>query len=122
MDRIDIVIDVARVDPSLLLSTGMNVTCSTELREQVLEGRAWANQTRQGCASVLSGVELLGACDLSAAARHLLELAARTHHLSGRGVTRLLRVARTCADIAGSSRVREEHLGEALGYRAREVG
>jgi magnesium chelatase family protein len=122
MDRIDIVIDVARVDPSLLLTSNMSVPCSAGLREQVMEGRFMASQRQSGHASVLSGAELLGACDLSATARDLLERSARTNHLSGRGVTRLLRVARTCADLGGSARVTEEHLGEALGYRAREAG
>jgi magnesium chelatase family protein len=122
MDRIDIVIDVARIDPSLLLTSPVSVPCSAGLREQVLEGRRAANRRQSGHASVLSGAELLGACDLSAAAREVLERSARAHHLSGRGVTRLLRVARTCADLGGSRRVTEEHLGEALGYRAREVG
>ncbi len=122
MDRIDIVIDVARIDPALMLCTGATAVRSTELRELVLESRAVALRRGRGETSVLSGGDLLAACELSIAAREFLECAARAHYLSGRGVTRLLRVARTCADIAGDARVTTEHLGEALGYRSREVG
>ena len=68
------------------------------------------------------GAELLDACGLTARAQRFLEESARAQHLSGRGVTRLLRVARTCADLEGEPSVGVEHLGEALGYRAREAG
>jgi predicted ATPase with chaperone activity len=46
-----------------------------------------------------------------------VEKAARTHHLSGRGVTRLLRVSLAIASLAASSHVTEDHILEACGYR-----
>ena len=42
---------------------------------------------------------------------------AQLWHLSGRGQDRVLRLARTIADLAGSEEVEEEHLDEAIGYR-----
>ena len=119
MDRIDIVIDVARVDPSLLLraTSGPN---STQLRDQAAEAAAHASWRAQGPQALLSGSALLSACALNVDARHALENLARARHLSGRGVTRLLRVARTIADIEISGTVTSEHLSEAVGYRARE--
>jgi magnesium chelatase family protein len=119
MDRIDLVVDVARIDPSLLLtpSTGER---SSALRERVLEARERSAARCLGATSELTGTDLLAACQLDAAARRRLESAARQKCLSGRGVTRLLRVARTAADLEGSDRVTSEHISEMLGYRARE--
>ena len=44
---------------------------------------------------------------------------ARIQHLSGRGVTRLLRVARTVADLEGCDAVGAEHIAEVVGFRAK---
>lgn len=121
MDRIDLVVDVARVDPSVLLDRQRGDS-STVLREQVLAARAYAATRGLGPTSTLAGAELLQACGLTSRSHRFLEESARTQHLSGRGVTRLLRVARTCADVAGEPSVGIDHLGEALGYRAREAG
>ncbi len=118
-DRIDIVIDVARIDPSLLL-TRPTGTRSGVLRERVLDARDRAAARGLGPTSCLSGAQLLAACDLDNAARRRLEGVARLKHLSGRGVTRLLRVARTAADLEGCARVKADHITEMLGYRAKE--
>ncbi len=45
---------------------------------------------------------------------------ARLSHLSGRGQDRVLRLARTIADLAGSEEVERDHLDEAIGYRLTE--
>jgi magnesium chelatase family protein len=66
----------------------------------------------------MSGAALLAACALDGAARRAVESAARTHRLSGRGVTRLLRVSLAIADLAASPRVSCEHVLEATAYRA----
>jgi magnesium chelatase family protein len=120
MDRIDLVVDVARIDPALLLGSGTGAR-SRDLRECVLEARHRANTRGLGPTASLRGVVLLEACELGERSQRFLEQSARTHHLSGRGVTRLLRVARTCADVCGDTQVGIDHLGEALGYRAREA-
>ena len=121
MDRIDIVIDVARIDPALMLRDGRG-ECSASLRNTVALCRERALDRDGGPPASLRGAELLAACAMRDSARRFLEEAARTKHLSGRGVTRLLRVARTCADVAGEAAVGLDHLSEALGYRAREGG
>jgi len=119
IDRIDLVVDVARVDPGLLLGSPQGPS-SAELRERVLAARERASARDLGPTATLAGAELLSACALSAATRRRLEHAARHHRLSGRGVTRLLRVARTVADLEDESTVTEEHIDEMLGFRARE--
>jgi len=119
MDRIDIVIDVARIDPKVLLGQ-TNASSSGSMREVVIDARERA-QARSGVTTGrLSGAQLLEACGLSPEAQGFLETSARSQHLSGRGITRLLRVARTCADLEAAQRVTIDHLGEALGYRARQ--
>ena len=121
MDRIDIVIDVARIDPAVLLgaSTGPN---SSDLREVVLAARSRAMAREHGSTASLGGGALLRACSLTEQAKRFLEESARAKHLSGRGVTRLLRVARTIADVEGERTVGRDHLSEALGFRSREAG
>jgi magnesium chelatase family protein len=59
------------------------------------------------------------AADLGPGARGLLASAIDRLALSARGHDRLLRVARTIADLDGAEGVTETHLGEALGYRER---
>ena len=51
------------------------------------------------------------------AGRNLLMQAAQSLHLSARGYTRMLRVARTIADLAGAEQVGRIHVAEALSYR-----
>jgi magnesium chelatase family protein len=119
LDRIDLVVDVRRPDPGLLL--GPVAGCTSEaLRQRVLSARMRASSRGLGSTGSLSGAVLLAACRLRSHACEFLETAARTQHLSGRGITRLLRVARTLADLDGTERVDVEQLSEALGYRARD--
>lgn len=57
--------------------------------------------------------------DMEDAAREVIVGAARRLHISARGVTRSIRVARTIADLAASDKIRAEHALEAIGYRDR---
>lgn len=119
MDRIDMVVEVDRPDAGRLLEVPQGHT-SAALLDIVMRARAGSARRSDAPVSTLSGVELLEACDLDGKTRRALEHAARRHHLSGRGLTRLLRVARTIADIEDASRVGPDHIAEALGYRATE--
>jgi magnesium chelatase family protein len=117
MDRIDLTVEVRRPAPALLLN-GHRGTSSRALRETVIQARNRASARALGPTSTLAGAPLLLACRLQDSATAFLERTARVHHLSGRGITRLLRVARTLADIEQDDRVTVEHLSEAAGYRA----
>ena len=119
MDRIDIVVDVGRVDPAVVIDAPAG-TSSADLLARVLEARERSGRRRLGSTATLTGSTLLEACSMGQEARATLESAARRQHLSGRGITRLLRVARTVADLDGADRVRTEHVIEALGFRARQ--
>ncbi len=66
----------------------------------------------------LSGQQLETHCALSASCQKLMESAYTAFGLSPRGRARVLKVARTIADLAGAEKIDEKHLAEALQYRA----
>lgn len=119
MDRIDICLRVDRIDPRLMVTAQENAE-SDQLRERVVQARDLAN-SRGLQNRFLTGACLLEACRLDAGTVHHVEDVARSAHLSGRGVTRLLRVARTIADLAGEAAVGHHHLDEAASYRLMEA-
>lgn len=115
-DRMDMSLRVDRVPPSSLLHrAGEEPSAAVRDRVVAARGRALAGE---GVSSMLAGAALLRACALDATARKAVEDAAHIHRLSGRGITRLLRVARTIADLAGAPRVLTGHVQEASCYRA----
>jgi magnesium chelatase family protein len=116
MDRIDMTLRVDRIDPRCLL-VGTQDEPSEVVRERVALARERA-RARDGNRPATAGTALLRACSLDTPSRRAVERAARVHRLSGRGVTRLLRVARAIADLAHGERVAEEHILEASCYRA----
>lgn len=119
LDRIDIICHIARPDPSELTGESKGPT-SDDLRSVVSLARAYAECDGRPSSSGLSGAELLSACRLGRAVR-ILEAMARDAQLSGRGITRLLRVARTLADLENCPQVTEAHLAEALMYRGEDA-
>ena len=118
-DRIDITIDVARPDPELIVR-GTEGMSSQDMRALVERGRAY--RTRRNIeeehtvsdASVEGAVALFALDDRASAA--LIRLA-RAQHLTGRGIVRVCRIARTIADIDEAPRVSEAHVLEAAMFR-----
>jgi len=115
MDRIDMVVRVDRTDTARLLADRPEEPSAT-VRGRITRAIGYASE--RGRTRDATGARLLRECGLDEQARRAIERAARTHHLSGRGVTRLLRVALSIASLAGEPRVTEEHVLEASGYRA----
>ncbi|MDO8962962.1 MAG: YifB family Mg chelatase-like AAA ATPase [Coriobacteriia bacterium] len=115
-DRMDLCMRVERVSPSALLTLPLEESSAT-VRARVVLARDVA-AARGTMNSALSGAALLRACSLTPQGRHTVETAARVHRLSGRGVTRLLRVALTIADLEGADTVGDEHVHEATCFRA----
>lgn len=111
-DRMDMSIRVDRIDPALLIDGCEASETSGSARERVAAGRAFASFRRERLGEIVV---------LEPSARALAEFAARSAHLSGRAVVRLVNVARTIADMDEAPSVREEHVGEALGYRTWEA-
>lgn len=119
MDRVDIAIDVMRPDPARLLD-GAGPVASKDLRSLVTAAREFRRGRGGPLTGQLSGETLLAACALGPGESGFLERVARRARLSGRAITRLLRVARTLADLEQRAAVSIEDLSEAFGYRAGE--
>jgi magnesium chelatase family protein len=121
LDRIDLQVEV----PALALqdlARGPPGESSAAVRERVVRARA-IQVARQGVANDrLEGSRLEKICELAPVARRLLEDAAARLAISARAYFRVLRVARTVADLDGTGGVNEEHVGEALRYRGLGIG
>lgn len=123
LDRIGMHVDVWRCDPSEVLDAGKaSSLTSAVLREGVLRARSFADYRRQVKKDQASPdmVGLIAQCRMTEDVKGLLEQTARLQGFSGRGIARVLSVARTVADMEESERVLEAHLLEAIGFRIRK--
>ena len=121
LDRIDLHVPVAEV-PGRLLLDGQPAEDPGAVRSRVIAARA-LQMDRQGAINAkLPGSTLLRLCGLNDGARRLLEKAGERYRLSARGVHRVLRVARSIADLGGAEVVEETELMEALSFRAMDWG
>ncbi|HEY9111041.1 MAG TPA: YifB family Mg chelatase-like AAA ATPase, partial [Rhodanobacteraceae bacterium] len=118
LDRIDIVSDVPRM-PLMELNAkrGTHDEDSATVRARVIVARNTAMQRAGKPNAMLAVREIERDCALGDAERTLLERAMEKLSLSARAYHRVLRVARTIADLAGSERIGREHLAEAVQYR-----
>jgi magnesium chelatase family protein len=116
-DRIDLWVTMPRVAP-LSLVGGREPEGSEVVATRVAAGRSRALARPQAALNGrLTGRRLRAACGLSASAERWVVQLAELEQASGRGTERLLRVARTIADLAGDEVVSEAHLDEAAWFR-----
>lgn len=118
-DRIDLTIGVQQPGAGELAAGASED--STTIRERVIEARSRQAQ-RFGNGSTNAEVDdavLRAEARLVGSGQQALEEGQLRLGLSGRGWTRALRVARTCADLAGSEDVNGDHVAEALAMRSR---
>lgn len=115
-DRLDLVVEVEPV-PIAALSGGPRSETSAVVRARVLAARD-RQIARQGCLNArLAARALHGFGDIAHAARTLLERSAERLQLSARAYHRVLRVARTIADLQNAERIADASVAEALQYR-----
>lgn len=123
LDRIDLHVSVEPVAPEALLRQRPGES-SHDVRERVLAARRMqAARFSDGaltCNAELSGPAVRQAAQLATPGRRLLEDAAGRLGLSGRGCDRVLKVARTLADLDASGAVQVPHVAEALGFRGQD--
>ncbi len=120
LDRIDIQIEVARQPTTALANQAAPGESSAPVRERVIAARARQLQ-RAGKPNALLGTrEMTRDCELRLGDQRLLERAIDKLNLSARAYHRILRLARTIADLAGAEAIDTQHLTEAIGYRRME--
>lgn len=117
LDRIDLQVDVPRVRQedlqSLVVGEG-----SAEVRGRVERARERQQLRQHKINNQLAGSEIDQYCALSKEDQNLLSHAMEQFKLSARAYHRILKVARTIADLAESEGIQTKHLSEALSYRA----
>ncbi|WP_105188605.1 YifB family Mg chelatase-like AAA ATPase [Pseudoalteromonas sp. T1lg48] len=119
IDRIDLQIELPRIPSAQLLSPQAEEDSAT-IRSRV--AIAWQRQQqRQGKANALLSVQELHIhCSLTSLCRDYLGAASEQFQLSPRSHQRIIKVARTIADLAGETEISQAAIKEALSYRAFE--
>lgn len=116
LDRFDLHVEVPVQSGCVLMQQGGDGESSATVRQRVIEARR--RQSERGSVNAeLSGRDLHAACRLDPQGEQLLAGAMEKLGLSARALHRILRVARTLADLEGCDELRQSHLVEALGYR-----
>lgn len=122
LDRIDLHVEVPALTDDELLTRRPGES-SAAIRERVLAARRIQTE-RFGaggpirCNAMMEPAHLAKCCVLDSSLETLLRHAILEFGLSARAYDRILRVARTIADLAGSESIRRDHLFEAIGYRS----
>jgi magnesium chelatase family protein len=118
MDRIDMHIEVPSV-PRKVLCGQKDKTAETsrQVRERVQKAREKQTKRTGCCNAVLNNTAIDRHCRLNEQDGRLLEQAMEKLGLSARAYHRILKVARTIADLAGSEKIATPHLTEAISYR-----
>jgi magnesium chelatase family protein len=130
LDRIDIHIEVPRVEYEKLSDARLGES-SASVQERVEAARDRQRQrfnesTIQRSGGISSNAEMRPAdirkfCALDATGQSLMQSAMNQMQLSARGYHRVLKLARTIADLAGSESIQPSHLAEALQYRPKNL-
>jgi len=135
MDRIDIHLEVQRVPYQKLDTAGIGET-SKVIRERIAAARQlqaerfaplnraqWAPDAlvNSDIGGPLGAAEVQRFCELNETGQNLMRAAVQQMNLSARAYHRVLKLARTIANLAGEKNILPPHLGEALQYRPREI-
>ncbi len=122
LDRIDLHVDVQRLPPSELRPDAPDGEPSAIVRARVNAARDLQFQRSGTTNAALDQADTMTHCRLDRNDQALLERAIESLQLSARSMHRILRVARTIADLTGSERINTPHLSEAICYRQLDRG
>ena len=122
LDRIDLHIEVPQVKFREISGERTGET-SAQIRERVVAARQrqqkrFAHKPKITCNARMGPKELKAFCALDEATKELLKNAMAELNLSARAYDRILKVARTIADLAGTEKISSDHISEAIQYRS----
>lgn len=123
LDRIDLHVEVTPVSYSDLASYHLTGEKSDIIRERVIVARKTQEERFSSLKSIYANAQMPSrmvreVCELNQPGIILLKTAMKKLQLSARAYDRILKVARTAADLAGSEVIKIEHLAEAIQYRS----
>ena len=121
LDRIDLQITVPRLTPAELLSIDESVESSADIRKRVIKARE-IQAERYKNDDILTNSELNSElikkyCQIDEKTKEIFKIAIVKYQLSGRRYDRILKLARTIADLDGAENISQSHLMQALQYR-----
>ncbi len=117
LDRIDIQVEVLRPKSSILSASTDNIETSEDVRKRVIDARRIQTRRAGKPNALLNNGELRKYCHIENGTLQLLEDAAEQLYLSPRACHRILKVARTIADLDQADNISFEHLAEAIAFR-----
>ena len=120
MDRIDLIINVPRLKTEELINNKESES-SEKIRKRVIKARKMQAE-RYKNEGFLTNSELPNKlikkyCALSSKSLEMMQTAAKMYQLSGRKYNRILKLARTIADLDGSDKILESHISQAIQYK-----
>ena len=121
LDRIDLHVEVPRLTAEELINTQPSNETSSDIRKRVIKARQ-IQALRYKDDGILTNSELTSKlirkyCQIDKSSAALLKTAAVKYQLSGRRYDRILKLARTIADLDCSENIQQTHLMQALQYR-----
>ena len=118
LDRIDMHVEVPSLSPQLLATQrAINSESSNVVRARVLAARERQLCRQNKCNNDLAGADLEKACVMGEAAQKILAEVMNKYNLSARVYHRIIKVARTIADLGCNEGIMHDHISEALTYR-----
>ena len=121
LDRIDLQIEVPRLSPEELLNMKGDAEPSSEIRKRVVVARKIQAKRYDGCGiftnSELNSDLIKRFCKIDEASENMLKAAIIKFNLSGRSYDRILKLARTIADLENAENISQMHIAQALQYR-----
>lgn len=124
IDRIDIWIEVSKIDHKNILNHKNNLNKINEAslyKEKIKSARKIQLDRNGKLNNQLDSKEILKYCQLDIKTKKFLENSAEKLKLSTRSYLKIIKLARTIADIENSEKIKEPHILEALQYRPREI-
>jgi len=121
LDRIDMHVEVPAVSHFELQQSSQTIEKSEQVKQRVIAAQQRQKTRRNHCNAHLSNKEIEQDCILSTDDEKILQKAMDKMKLSARAYHRILKLARTIADLDNSDNIQLHHLTESIGYRKTEL-